>query len=410
LGNRPTCKQPNIVTITESGSRETAGFFLANHCFVVFRLSSTPQATSPIIIDMRRILFCIAALILLSSGARAQSHAIQWTPFANVSGGVGTPQILDTAAANDSIWTYLGTYGTIANVEVYYATRFGPCTGGLPASTGLSADCPTYGSPYNGLESRRKFYSISIPGATADSTKFLMSQGANLAPAWTAAGAISTPVGAANGGTGATTLTAHGVMVGNSTGVVAVTAAGTAGQVLTSGGASANPGWTTSVPLANGGTGGTTIPTGLAGLGYVSPVALAADTATTVQTLVGCPTALQFTIGTAGTYRFHICLNVGNSGTNGTKIGLLLPTSATIKAFVNGNTSGVTAFTTDIISASTTAGANFNTSAISTALIFIDGTVTSGGTGGQVIVQFEATTSGTATVKAGSVLWVQRIL
>lgn len=47
------------------------------------------------------------------------------------------------------------------------------------------------------------------------------------------------PVG--NGGTGATSLTVHGVVVGNSTSAVNVTAAGTAGQVLTSNGASADP-------------------------------------------------------------------------------------------------------------------------------------------------------------------------
>jgi len=43
------------------------------------------------------------------------------------------------------------------------------------------------------------------------------------------------------GGTGAATLTAHGVVIGNSTSAVAVTSAGTTGQILESGGASANP-------------------------------------------------------------------------------------------------------------------------------------------------------------------------
>lgn len=43
------------------------------------------------------------------------------------------------------------------------------------------------------------------------------------------------------GGTGATTLTNHGVVLGQGASAVAVTAAGTAGQVLTSNGASADP-------------------------------------------------------------------------------------------------------------------------------------------------------------------------
>lgn len=45
----------------------------------------------------------------------------------------------------------------------------------------------------------------------------------------------------AGGGTGAATLAAHGVLIGNGTSAVAVTGAGTAGQVLTSNGASADP-------------------------------------------------------------------------------------------------------------------------------------------------------------------------
>lgn len=47
--------------------------------------------------------------------------------------------------------------------------------------------------------------------------------------------------GVAGGGTGVSTLTAHGVVLGNGTSAVAVTGAGTAGQVLISNGASADP-------------------------------------------------------------------------------------------------------------------------------------------------------------------------
>lgn len=48
-------------------------------------------------------------------------------------------------------------------------------------------------------------------------------------------------VNVASGGTGATTLTIHGVLIGNTTSAIAATSAGTAGQVLTSNGASADP-------------------------------------------------------------------------------------------------------------------------------------------------------------------------
>jgi hypothetical protein len=50
---------------------------------------------------------------------------------------------------------------------------------------------------------------------------------------------VTLPVTA--GGTGATTLTAHGVLIGAGTSAVAITGAGTSGQVLTSNGASADP-------------------------------------------------------------------------------------------------------------------------------------------------------------------------
>lgn len=52
---------------------------------------------------------------------------------------------------------------------------------------------------------------------------------------------IAIPVAPAQGGTGATTLTAHGVVLGNGTSAVGVTGPGTSGQVLTSNGASADP-------------------------------------------------------------------------------------------------------------------------------------------------------------------------
>jgi hypothetical protein len=49
----------------------------------------------------------------------------------------------------------------------------------------------------------------------------------------------------ARGGTGNTTLTSKGVMFGNGTSAVGATAAGTAGQVLTSSGAGVDPTWST---------------------------------------------------------------------------------------------------------------------------------------------------------------------
>lgn len=53
------------------------------------------------------------------------------------------------------------------------------------------------------------------------------------------------PLLVANGGTGRTTLTNHGVLVGAATGAITQLAAGTSGQVLQSGGASSDPAYST---------------------------------------------------------------------------------------------------------------------------------------------------------------------
>lgn len=55
------------------------------------------------------------------------------------------------------------------------------------------------------------------------------------------AAGLATPVSVANGGTGVATLAIHGVVVGQAAAAVHVTAAGTAGQPLLSGGAGADP-------------------------------------------------------------------------------------------------------------------------------------------------------------------------
>lgn len=64
---------------------------------------------------------------------------------------------------------------------------------------------------------------------------------------------VTGTVAVANGGTGATTLAAKGLLIGNGTSAVGVTNVGTAGQVLTSNGAGVDPSFQTA---AGGGSGG----------------------------------------------------------------------------------------------------------------------------------------------------------
>src|ERR1700690_2865855 len=58
------------------------------------------------------------------------------------------------------------------------------------------------------------------------------------------------PIQIALGGTGAATCTAHGVMLGNTTSALAVTAVGTNGQLLV-GASAANPAWVTPTAGSN---------------------------------------------------------------------------------------------------------------------------------------------------------------
>lgn len=60
--------------------------------------------------------------------------------------------------------------------------------------------------------------------------------------------ALTSPLGAANGGTGATSLTANNVLLGNGTSAVQVVAPGTTGNVLTSNGTT----WQSTTPVNNG--------------------------------------------------------------------------------------------------------------------------------------------------------------
>lgn len=72
----------------------------------------------------------------------------------------------------------------------------------------------------------------------------------------TGAGTMTLPVTVPNGGTGNNTLTSHGVLVGAGVSAVSQLAAGTAGQVLQSGGASADPAYSTATYPLTAGTSG----------------------------------------------------------------------------------------------------------------------------------------------------------
>lgn len=95
-----------------------------------------------------------------------------------------------------------------------------------------------------------------------------------------------------NGGTGATTLTNHGVLVGHGTSAVSATTAGTAGQVLTSNGASADPTFQSVSGFAV-----TTFQTSLSGLTPSSPTSGAVTLAGTLNADSGGTGLSSYTAG-----------------------------------------------------------------------------------------------------------------
>lgn len=96
---------------------------------------------------------------------------------------------------------------------------------------------------------------VTTPGTAG---QVLTSNGASADPTFQA---VPTPtIDVPHGGTGVATLFAHGLLIGNGTGNVVVSSPGTAGQVLTSNGASADPTMQNlAVTVPQGGTGASTL-------------------------------------------------------------------------------------------------------------------------------------------------------
>lgn len=118
-------------------------------------------------------------------------------------------------------------------------SRAGDLTTGVFSPIGTSVAVAAAGVEKIRVNASGLGVGTTAPGAlltVGNNTFEVNSSGAVLAGTWN--GGV---VGAQYGGTGAATLTAHGVVVGNGTGVVSVTGAGTTGYLLTSGGASADP-------------------------------------------------------------------------------------------------------------------------------------------------------------------------
>ena len=147
---------------------------------------------------------------------------------------------------------------------------------------------------------------------------------------------LGIPVSVANDGTGASTLTANNVLVGNGTSAVGFIAPGTSGNVLTSTGTT----WTSQAPTGGGGT------------GTVTSVGFSTGT-------IGLTVSGSNPITTSGTFTLAGVLNAANGGTGvaGTLTGYLkangtgaMTASATVLGSdVSGNILGSAANVTGVV-------------------------------------------------------------
>ncbi len=187
------------------------------------------------------------------------------TVKANVTSGTAGPTDATVSAVLDTI---SATKGAVLYRDTATWTALSPGTNGYVLTTGGSGANPSWASPNVAV--------VAITGGTISGVAITTSTinssiigGSTPAAATftnlTATGTVSfsNPLTVPNGGTGAATLTANGIVYGNGTSAVGVTAAGTTGQALLANSGNA-PTWgavnlvstvTGTLQATNGGTG-----------------------------------------------------------------------------------------------------------------------------------------------------------
>ena len=156
------------------------------------------------------------------------------TVKANVTSGTAGPTDATVSAVLDTI---SATKGAVLYRDTSSWTALSPGTNGYVLTTGGSGANPSWASPNIAI--------VAITGGTISGVAITTSTinssiigGSTPAAATftnlTATGTVSfsNPLTVPNGGTGAATLTANGIVYGNGTSAVGVTAAGTTGQAL----------------------------------------------------------------------------------------------------------------------------------------------------------------------------------
>jgi hypothetical protein len=160
-----------------------------------------------------------------------------------------------SATGTPSSTTYLrgdGTWSTVSAVGVTSVTGTAPVTVTTTLGVANVSLASGYGDTQNPYASKTANYFLAAPNGSSGTPSFRAIVAADIPTlnqntTGTASNVTGT-VAVSNGGTGATSLTANNVLLGNGTSALQVVAPSTSGNVLTSNGTT----WTSSTPSAIG--------------------------------------------------------------------------------------------------------------------------------------------------------------
>jgi hypothetical protein len=181
---------------------------------------------------------------VLQGAGVGSSPTFSTATYPSTAGSTGTILRADGTNWAASTATYPNTAGSSGNVLTSDGTNWtssAPAGGGVTSVSGTANRITSTGGSTPVID-----ISASYVGQTSITTLGTITSGT-----WT-----GTTIAVANGGTGRTTLTNHGVLVGAAASAITQLAAGSSGQVLQSGGASADPAYSTATyPATATGTG-----------------------------------------------------------------------------------------------------------------------------------------------------------
>jgi hypothetical protein len=299
-------------TITLGGSLTTSGAFsstftMTNTTSVTFPTSGTLATTA----DIPSLPLSLSnggtgASLTASNGGIFYSTA---TAGAILSGTATAGQMLQSGASTTPSWSTATYPATTTINQLLYSSSNNIVTGLSTANSGVLV------TDSGGIPS----ISSTLPSAVQGN---ITSVGTIASGVWN-----GTAIDVAHGGTGRTTLTNHGVLVGAATTAITQLAAGSAGQVLQSGGASADPAYSTA-----------TYPSTATGTGTL----LRADGTNWVATTSTYPnTNAVNTLLYASSANVMAALATANSGVLVTDSGGVPSISSTLPSAVQGNITAV---------------------------------------------------------------------